>query len=105
VGARSAEEAVMAIELTGAQLEALLADTRVKQVTIHLETADRHLIQADALAGRASLTFGRMPEDMEFLADPARIMFGQHYIALVLRPDLAAGETFRVRYTGTAPEG
>jgi hypothetical protein len=94
----------VALELTAAQLEALLADTRVKQVSIHLETADRHLIQAEVAAGRASLTFGYMPADMDFLVEPARIVFSQHYIALILRPDLTFGETFKVQYMGTAPE-
>ena len=94
----------MALELTAAQLEALLADTRVKQVTIQLETADRHLIHAEVAAGRASLTVGRMPEDMDFLAERVQVVFGHYYVALVFRPDSTFGEIFKAQYVGPAPE-
>jgi hypothetical protein len=93
----------VALELTAAQLEALLADTLVRRVTIRLETADRQLIQAEVAAGRASLTVGRMPEDMDFLAERVQVVFGHYYVALVFRPD-TFGEIFKAQYVGPAPE-
>jgi hypothetical protein len=77
------------LPVSAAQMEAMLADTYVKRVSVRLETSDGKVFEGESGPARASLTVGRMPDDMDFLSQSVQIVFGQNYVALIIKPGLA----------------